>query len=47
MKKFIMACRYARAYFPLLWLHHNRRNRRIMVRYYLPGDQLALFPWSV
>lgn len=44
MKKFIAAVKHVKKMYPVLWDHSRIANRRIMVRYWLPGTQLTL--WS-
>lgn len=43
MTKFIKACKLVAKRYPVLWNHTTKRNRRIMVQYWLPCQQLAIF----
>lgn len=40
MITFLGTVDYVRDQYPRLWDHSGKRNRRIMVRYFLPGVQL-------
>lgn len=40
MKTFLQVVAHVRRHYPKLWDHSDVRNRRIMVRYHLPGMQL-------
>lgn len=42
-RTFVQTCKKVRKEYPKLWKHHGKVNRRHMVTYWLPGNQLSLF----
>lgn len=42
MNEFLKTVAYVRHRYPSLWDHTGVRNRRIMVRYHLPGIQTSV-----
>lgn len=43
MKTFLDVVKKVRQRYPVLWENHGYKNRRIMVRYWLPALQGELF----
>lgn len=42
MRTFLKVTAHVRRHYPKLWDHSGKLNRRIMVRYHLPGIQSSI-----
>lgn len=43
MKTFLNVAKKVRQRYPVLWKNHGCKNRRIMVYYWMPGQQYGMF----